>query len=121
NESLDLGALRKALVHYHTVTDRSVTYEYLLFDQFNDSIDDAKKLAAIARWIPSKVNIIMYNHVAGVTLHRASEQRLDAFMRELVRHDIRATVRRSRGDDIDAGCGQLAIREGDAKGKSLVQ
>lgn len=121
NESLDLGALRKALVHYHTATDRSVTYEYLLFDQFNDSIDDAKKLAAIARWIPSKVNIIMYNHVAGVTLHRASEQRLDAFMRELVRHDIRATVRRSRGDDIDAGCGQLAIREGEAKGKSLVQ
>ncbi len=121
NESLDLAALRKALEHYHAKSGKPVTYEYLLFDQFNDGLDDARKLAAIAKWIPSKVNIIMYNHVAGVTLQRAREDRLDAFMRELTRFHVRATVRRSRGDDIDAGCGQLAIREGQAKGKSLAK
>jgi 23S rRNA (adenine2503-C2)-methyltransferase len=63
----------------------------------------------------------MYNHVEGVTLHRAKEGRLNVFLRELVKYDVRATVRRSRGDDIDAGCGQLAIREGQEKGKSLVK
>lgn len=121
NESLDLDALRAALEHYYKRSGKPVTYEYLLFDQFNDTADDAKKLAGIARWIPSKVNIIMYNHVEGVTLHRAKEGRLNTFLRELVKYDVRATVRRSRGDDIDAGCGQLAIREGEARGKSLVK
>jgi 23S rRNA (adenine2503-C2)-methyltransferase len=124
NESLDLGALRKALEHYFSKSGKAVTYEYLLFDQFNDSSDDARHLAGIAQWIPSKVNIIMYNHVAGVSLHRAKEDRLDAFLRQLVRYDVRATVRRSRGDDIDAGCGQLAIREGEqviGEGKTLAK
>lgn len=121
NESLNQDALRKALQHYHAKSKKPVTYEYLLFDQFNDGIDDARKLVAIARWIPCKVNIIMYNHVAGVSLQRAREDRLDAFMRELTRGDVRATVRRSRGDDIDAGCGQLAIREGQPRGKSLAK
>jgi 23S rRNA (adenine2503-C2)-methyltransferase len=65
------------------------------------------------------VNIIMYNRVAGVELRRARENRLDAFMKVLVREGVTATVRRSRGDDIDAGCGQLAIREGIARGKSI--
>lgn len=119
NESLNLDALKTALKEYYQRSSRPVTYEYLLFDQFNDHIEDAKKLAAIARWIPSKVNIIMYNHVAGVALYRAKEDRLNAFLRELVRYDVRATVRRSRGDDIDAGCGQLAIREEQETGKTI--
>lgn len=119
NESLNLEALKMALQEYYKRSGRPVTYEYLLFDQFNDNADDAKKLASIARWIPSKVNIIMYNHVAGVSLYRAKEDRLNAFLRELVRYDVRATVRRSRGDDIDAGCGQLAIREDQEIGKTI--
>ena len=73
----------------------------------------------IARWVPSKINIIMYNNVAGVALKRVREERLNSFMRTLIKNDITATVRRSRGDDIDAGCGQLAIREGQKRGKSL--
>ena len=63
----------------------------------------------------------MYNNVAGVELHRAREERLDNFLKELIRNDVRATVRRSRGDDIDAGCGQLAIREGDPRGKTIAK
>src|SRR5690625_6254097 len=72
----------------------------------------------MVRWAPSKVNVIMYNNVAGVALKRAREDRLNLFMRTLANADVTATVRRSRGDDIDAGCGQLAIREGQEDRKS---
>jgi 23S rRNA (adenine2503-C2)-methyltransferase len=121
NESLNLSALREALEAYYEAVQKPVTYEYLLFDEFNDSADDARALADIVSWIPSKVNIIMYNNVLGVELKRAREQRLDRFMQALSKRGVRATVRRSRGDDIDAGCGQLAIREGIEKGKSIAK
>lgn len=121
NDKLDLDALKDALQHYHRSTGKPVTFEYLLFDGFNDHPSDAENLAAITRWLPSKVNIIMYNNVLGVALQRAREERLNAFMKQLTRQRVRATVRRSRGDDIDAGCGQLAIREGQAQGKTIAK
>jgi 23S rRNA (adenine2503-C2)-methyltransferase len=121
NSSLNLEKLQEAVRYFYNETGLSLTYEYLLFDHFNDDVVDAKKLASIVRWVPSKVNIIMYNNVDGVELHRVKEQRLDRFMKQLVSQRVTATVRRSRGDDIDAGCGQLAIREGQKKGKSLVK
>lgn len=121
NESLNLEKLEEAVKYYFNKTEKPLTYEYLLFDEFNDTRQDALNLVKIARWVPSKVNIIMYNNVAGVTLKRAREVRLNQFMNILSNKDITATVRRSRGDDIDAGCGQLAIREGQEKGKSLAK
>ncbi|MBD3617751.1 MAG: 23S rRNA (adenine(2503)-C(2))-methyltransferase RlmN [Gracilimonas sp.] len=121
NASMNLESLEEAVRHYYRVTEKPLTYEYLLFDNFNDSPQDARDLAKIVKWAPSKVNIIMYNNVAGVELKRAREERLDNFMRELIKNDVRATVRRSRGDDIDAGCGQLAIREGAPKGKTMAK
>ncbi len=119
NASLNLGALKEALQYYYTKTQKPVTFEYLLFDEFNDTDEDAKSLATISKWLPSKVNIIMYNNVLGVELQRAREDRLNKFMRALTKYNVRATVRRSRGDDIDAGCGQLAIREGQPRGKTI--
>jgi 23S rRNA (adenine2503-C2)-methyltransferase len=119
NSSMNLVELKQAVQHYYAKTERPITYEYLLFDEFNDGPSDADALAEIVSWAPSKVNIIMYNNVAGVALHRAREERLDSFMKRLSKYKIRATVRRSRGDDIDAGCGQLAIREGAPRGKSI--
>ncbi|MDX1636461.1 MAG: 23S rRNA (adenine(2503)-C(2))-methyltransferase RlmN [Balneolaceae bacterium] len=118
NNSMNLEQLEEAVTYYYQQLHRPITYEYLLFDNFNDSVDDARQLAEIVHWVPSKVNIIMYNDVAGVALKRAREKRLDKFMQELVSRDVTATVRRSRGDDIDAGCGQLAIKEGE-KGKTI--
>jgi 23S rRNA (adenine2503-C2)-methyltransferase len=110
NKNLDLSRLRKAVEYYYNASHKSITWEYLLFNRFNDSDDDARKLSKIARWVPSKVNIIMYNQVEGVDFQRTGEQRLNRFLAELSKRDIRVMVRRSRGDDIDAGCGQLAIR-----------
>lgn len=121
NESLNLEQLKESVEYYFHKTGNPLTYEYLLFDEFNDSVQDAKNLIKIARWVPSKVNIIMYNDVAGVALKRVREERLNRFMKTLIHDDVTATVRRSRGDDIDAGCGQLAIREGQEKGKSLAK
>jgi len=121
NESLNLEKLEEAVKYYFSKTQKPLTYEYLLFDDFNDSRQDALNLVKIARWVPSKINIIMYNDVAGVKLKRVGETRLNQFMKILTDKDVTATVRRSRGDDIDAGCGQLAIREGQKKGKSLVK
>lgn len=121
NESLNLKLLKQALQHYYSLTENPVTYEYLLFNEFNDSDKDALELAEISRWIPSKLNIIMYNSVIGVTLERAKENRLNMFLKTLTKAGARATVRRSRGDDIDAGCGQLAIREVEKKGKTMAK
>lgn len=121
NESMNLNDLREALEYYYQQTENSVTYEYLLFDHFNDGAEDAASLAKIVHWIPSKVNIIMYNNVAEVTLKRAQENRLNVFLKMLIDKGVRATVRRSRGDDIDAGCGQLAIREGEPRGKTIAK
>ena len=87
---------------------REVTYEYCLFHHFNDSETDAERLADIARWVPSKVNLLMYNPVAGIAdFERTTEARLDAFAGALARQGVTVTVRRSRGRDIDAACGQL--------------
>ncbi|MBK97431.1 MAG: 23S rRNA (adenine(2503)-C(2))-methyltransferase RlmN [Balneola sp.] len=119
NSSMNLVELKQAVQYYYKATEQAITYEYLLFDEFNDSIEDADALASIVGWAPSKINIIMYNNVAGVALHRAREDRLNRFMKRLSMHKTRVTVRRSRGDDIDAGCGQLAIRKGARRGKSI--
>jgi 23S rRNA (adenine2503-C2)-methyltransferase len=119
NDAMGLDKLKEALQYYYQALNRPITYEYLLFDEFNDTPQDAAQLAEIVHWIPAKVNIIMYNNVAGVALNRAREERLEKFMRELKNRNVRATVRRSRGDDIEAGCGQLAVKEGLTDGKTI--
>jgi 23S rRNA (adenine2503-C2)-methyltransferase len=121
NESMDLASLKEALQFYFHQSQNPITYEYLLFDQFNDFKEDALELSEISKWVPCKINIIMYNKVFDVELNRASEERLDLFLKTLSKQKVRATVRRSRGDDIDAGCGQLAIREGQPKGKTIAK
>lgn len=112
SEKTDLTALREALQHWYRATGRRVTYEYCMFSGVNDSEADARHLARVAGWAPSKVNLIMYNAVAGTGFAPTDEARLDAFIGVLVDRGVRVTVRRSRGQDIDAACGQLAVAEG---------
>lgn len=106
----DLGALRAALEYFHAKTGRRITYEYCLFDGVNDSDEDARRLADVAQWVPSKINLIMYNPVEGLPFGRTPDARLNAFIQVLVAEDVTVTVRRSRGEDIDAACGQLAVK-----------
>ena len=111
SEKTDLGALQGAVRHYHAVTGEAVTYEYCVFAGLNDTDADARHLAAVTRWAPSKVNLIVYNPVEGTPFTSPPEAELERFIRALVREGVRVTVRRSRGQDIDAACGQLAGRE----------
>jgi 23S rRNA (adenine2503-C2)-methyltransferase len=104
----DLTALKEAIRYYAKVTGKIVTYEYCMFADFNDSLEDAANLASVAAWAPSKVNLIMYNQVDGMEFKRTTEEKLNQFVKTLVDHGIRVTVRRSRGQDIAAACGQLA-------------
>ncbi len=111
NEHTDLSALKEAIQYYAKVTGRIVTYEYCMFAGFNDTAPDAHQLARVVRWAPSKVNLIMYNPVDGLGFSRTDEDQLNQFIQILVAQDVTVTVRRSRGQDIDAACGQLALRE----------
>lgn len=108
NDSNNLDALAKALRYYHGKTGQMVTFEYIIFKDFNDSIEDAKELWTFCQRVPSKVNIIEYNDVEGTIFRKADEAKTDAFAAYLEKNGVVAKVRRSRGKDIDAACGQLA-------------
>ncbi len=107
----DIAALRRAIIHYHRKTRRKVTYEYCMLKDFNDGEEDALALAKAAHWSPSKVNLIMYNAVPESGFEPTPEGRLDDFVRILLKKNVNVTVRRSRGQDIAAACGQLVVRE----------
>lgn len=108
NDQNNLHSLIEAMEYYYRKTKNRISFEYILFDGFNDSIEDAKQLVKICRRVPSKVNIIEYNTVDGTGFTKAREDRLNAFIQYLADNNVTATVRRSRGKDIDAACGQLA-------------
>jgi len=109
NETNTLEALQKALIYFYEQTGNRITFEYILFYDFNDSPADAEKLLKYARKVPGvRINIIEYNPISEATFTRADSQTIDRFANHLIRGGISTTVRRSRGKDIDAACGQLA-------------
>ena len=97
-----------ALNYFYHKTGNKVTFEYILFDKFNDSIEDANSLMELCNKVPAFVNIIEYNTVEGVSMHKAKKEKRDAFVNHLRRNGVNVAIRRSRGKDIDAACGQLA-------------
>lgn len=108
NETNQLKVLIESLNYFYKATKNPITFEYILFDNFNDSIEDADELIKICRQVPSKVNIIEYNPIALAKFAKPTEEKVDAFMQYLDRNRVNARLRRSRGKDIDAACGQLA-------------
>lgn len=108
NESNDLEALQEALVHFYKETGQRVTFEYIIFKDFNDEISDARELAEFAKCVPCKINIIEYNPIDGGRFQQADAAKVEAFAQFLERLNLIVNVRRSRGKDIDAACGQLA-------------
>jgi 23S rRNA (adenine2503-C2)-methyltransferase len=108
NESNNLEVLEEALNYFYEKTGTRVTLEYIVFNNFNDSIDDARELGAFARRVVSKINLIEYNPIDGAEFQKTTEHKTNAFMAELWRLGLVVNLRRSRGKDIDAACGQLA-------------
>lgn len=122
NESNSLQALAEALKYFYNKTGTRVTYEYIAFKDFNDSLEDARELAAFCKHVPCKVNIIEYNPIDDGEFQQTTNERLKAFADFLESKNIIVNVRRSRGKDIDAACGQLANKnkEGFTKRKMKV-
>jgi 23S rRNA (adenine2503-C2)-methyltransferase len=109
NDSNNLESLAEALIYYHETTGNRVTFEYIIFDGFNDELQDARELAAFARNVPCKINIIEYNPIDDGEFQQAKPEKVDKFAEFLENVcNLIVNVRRSRGKDIDAACGQLA-------------
>jgi len=85
-----------------------VTFEYVMLDGVNDRPEDARKLVAIAREVPSKLNLIPFNPFPGAEFRVSPRERIRAFQQTLMDAGVTTTIRKTRGDDIDAACGQLA-------------
>jgi 23S rRNA (adenine2503-C2)-methyltransferase len=108
NESNNLDVLAKALQHFHEKTGSRVTFEYIIFKDFNDELEDAAELAEFAKCVPCKINIIEYNPIEDGEFEQADPEKVDAFAAYLESRNLIVNIRRSRGKDIDAACGQLA-------------
>ncbi|MCK5370592.1 MAG: 23S rRNA (adenine(2503)-C(2))-methyltransferase RlmN [Cyclobacteriaceae bacterium] len=108
NETNSLESLKEALMYFYSRTKNQITLEYIAFKDFNVGLDDARNLARFASNLPCKINIIEYNPIDQANFGRANANELDAFIGFLEKKGLIINVRRSRGKDIDAACGQLA-------------
>ncbi|MBN8879788.1 MAG: 23S rRNA (adenine(2503)-C(2))-methyltransferase RlmN [Sphingobacteriales bacterium] len=112
NDSNNIQTLIEALNYFYKQTKNEITFEYILFNNFNDSLQDADELIKIYRQVPADlVNIIEYNPIDFARFTKPTEEKVEAFMNYLEKHRVNARLRRSRGKDIDAACGQLANKE----------
>lgn len=108
NASFPLKDLREALEYWYSKTKQSITYEYVVWDGINDTKKDVEALVAFCKFAPSKVNLIEYNPIDDGEFQQANSKAIDMYQNILEANRITVTVRRSRGKDIDAACGQLA-------------
>jgi 23S rRNA (adenine2503-C2)-methyltransferase len=110
-EHNSLKALAEALKYYFAKTKNPVTYEYIVFNNFNDEIQDAIELVKFCKHVPCKVNLIEYNPIQFADFLNAEGDKIDAFANYLRKNGVNTNIRRSRGKDMDAACGQLAIKQ----------
>ncbi len=108
NENFPLRDLREALEYWYAKTKNRITYEYVVWEGINDRQKDVDALVKFCRFAPSKVNIIEYNPIDDGEFRQATNKAISMYQRTLEANGITVTVRRSRGKDIDAACGQLA-------------
>ena len=108
NDANPLDEVIESLEYFSNKLKRQVTFEYVALKEFNENIEDADALAKICSRLNSKVNIISFNPIEEANFERTSQNRLDRFIQRLTQKNVKVSVRKSRGDDIDAACGQLA-------------
>src|SRR5205807_8225295 len=110
NRKYPLRELTNACEYYLTKNGRLITFEYILIAGINDGLDQIKPLAKLARQLNAKVNLIPYNKVEDLPWERPTEDKQEAFLSALQREKVSATLRREKGHDIDAACGQLRLK-----------
>ncbi len=108
NEKMNLDELSESLQYWYTKTKNIITFEYVVWKGVNDKIEDIKALVKFCKKVPSKVNLIQYNSIDDPNFVQAPKSILDNYIQLLESNKIKATIRKSRGQDIDAACGQLA-------------
>lgn len=108
NATFPLAQLRESLQYWYAKTKNRITYEYVVWDGINDRLEDVQALVAFCKFAPSKVNLIEYNPIDDGEFQQADSKAIDMYVNMLEANNITVTVRRSRGKDIDAACGQLA-------------
>jgi 23S rRNA (adenine2503-C2)-methyltransferase len=109
NDSNNIKSLVEALNHFYKQTKNEITFEYILFKDFNDSLKDADELIKLYRQVPvDLINLIEYNPIDAAKFEKPDEKKVESFMTYLGKNKVNARLRRSRGKDIDAACGQLA-------------
>lgn len=112
NDSNNIQTLIDALNYFYKQTENEITFEYILFKNFNDSPKDADELIKLYRQVPADlINIIEYNPIAFAKFEKPDEEKTEAFMEYLGKNRVNARLRKSRGKDIDAACGQLANKD----------
>jgi 23S rRNA (adenine2503-C2)-methyltransferase len=110
NRKYPLRELTAACEYYLQKRGRMITFEYVLIAGVNDGLDQVKPLAALARRLKAKVNLIPYNRVEDLPWERPTEEAQEAFLKALEKQKVTATLRREKGGDIDAACGQLRLK-----------
>ena len=110
NHKYPIEELTNACTDYVKAKGRMITIEYILIAGVNDGLDQVKPLSELARRLHAKVNLIPYNSVDGLTWRRPEDQHQTAFAAALSRQNVPTTLRREKGHDIDAACGQLRLR-----------
>ena len=103
-----LNNIKESLDYWYTKTNRKITFEYIVWKGINDTTKDIDSLVSYCKSIPSKVNIIEYNSIGDEDFKSANNNIIEQYKRALEKNKITVTIRRSRGKDIDAACGQLA-------------
>jgi len=111
NRKYPIAAIVEACRRFPPARRGRITFEYVLLSGVNDSPEDARQLAALVRDLRVKVNLIPLNPAPGIPYERPSDERIDAFGRELAERRVTVMVRKSRGRDIRAACGQLAVEK----------
>ncbi len=108
NEQMPLKDLKESLIYWYEKTKKRITYEYIVWGGINDRREDIDALLEFCKAVPSKVNLIEYNPIDDGQFQQASPEAIDRYVSVLEANGVTVTVRRSRGKDIDAACGQLA-------------
>ena len=111
NKKYPIQELTEALKYYHQKTNKRFTIEYILFKNFNDGLEDAKDLAVFCKSFPVKINLISYNPVEGSGFLQSSAEKTKAFVNFLENKNLVVNLRKSRGRNINAACGQLALND----------